>query len=260
MEYSKDNNGLREPEITKTYNPAPLFIQEVNASKLMAFPTFLPTEPGVYSVILEVNDKANNSKYTRRIAIFDQESEISVSPTQRLFVKSASPDTNYAWQTHQYSKIEVSWENHFINEIHEKGHFLAKIVDYTPRLSEGTFGRRQYYKKILSGFDDNEGNRSKSAIPNINSIIRFETRSRMLNAQVSYGKWTVVTPLSENVTSTLSDVRDGDSHEIQVRAFDIMGNVRVDSTVVHFDRSEPDVFPAKLSYNVVDGKYPFTSR
>jgi hypothetical protein len=51
MEYSKDNNGLREPEITKTYNPAPLFIQEVNASKLTAFPTFLPTEPGVYSVI-----------------------------------------------------------------------------------------------------------------------------------------------------------------------------------------------------------------
>lgn len=82
----------------------------------------------------------------------------------------------------------------------------------------------------------------------------------MLNAQVSHGKWTVVTPLSENVTATLSDVRDGDSHEIQVRAFDTMGNVRVDSTVVHFDRSEPDVFPAKLSYNVVDGKYPFTSR
>jgi hypothetical protein len=57
---------------------------------------------------------------------------------------------------------------------------------------------------------------SKSAIPNINSIIRFETRSRMLNAQVSHGKWTVVTPLSENVTSTLSDVRDGDSHEPNV--------------------------------------------
>lgn len=200
MEYSKDYNGLREPEIIKTYNPVPLFIQEVNASKLTAFPRFLPTEPGVYSVILEVNDKANNSKYARRVAIFDQVSEISLSPTQRLFVKSASPDTNYTWQTHQYSKIEVSWENHFINEIHEKGHFLAKILDYAPRLSEGTFGRRQDYKKILSGFDDDEGNRSKSAIPNINSIIRFDTRSRILNAQVSHGKWTVVTPLSDSYT------------------------------------------------------------
>ncbi|CAG2209266.1 CD332 [Mytilus edulis] len=262
MEYSYDYNGLREPLITTAFNPVPLFIKEVNATGSIHFPSYEPRDPGVYSTILEVNDRANNSKYARQVAIFDKTSNISTSSANLIVVTTASPSSNFTWQTSQFLKIEVSWSGHFMNEVHEKGHFLAKILDYEPRLDDGKQGRRHDYKKILPRFDDNDGVRNKSFIPNIKSIIRFETVGRHYDPLLQFPKtgWEDVVPLNDNKSFPLSDIRDGDSYQLWIRAHDIMGNNRVDSTVVHFDRSKPIVHPLKVEYNIDDGEYPFSSR
>ncbi|XP_052083561.1 angiopoietin-1 receptor-like [Mytilus californianus] len=260
MEYSYDNKGLREPLINRTFNPVPLFIQEVNASDIISFPTYAPDGPGVYSVILEVNDKANNSKYSRQVAIYDRTSNISTSSIHLIDVTTASKLTNFTWQTSQFSKIDVSWSGHFMNEVHEKGHFLEKILDYVPRLSDGKFGRRHDYKKILPSFDDNDGVRNRSFIPNIKSIIRFDTVGRQGIPMSTFPKtaWQDVTPLNDNKSFPLMDIRDGDSYQIWIRAHDIMGNSKVDYTAVHFDRSPPSVSKVKIEYNIDDGAYPFS--
>ncbi|XP_063408823.1 uncharacterized protein LOC134692303 [Mytilus trossulus] len=262
MEYSYDHKGLREPLINSIFNPVPLFIQEVIASDMFSFPTYEPNEPGVYSTILEVNDKANNSKYARQVAIYDRTSNISTSADHLIIVTTASKATNFAWQTSQFSKIDVSWSGHFTNEVHEKGHFLSKLLDYEPRLSDGKQGRRHDYKKILTRFDDIDGVRNKSSIPNIKSIIRFETLGRHVISHMTFPKtgWKDVVPLSDNKSFPLTDIRDGDSYQLWIRAHDIMGNSKVDSAVVHFDRSPPTVLPLKVEYNIGDGKYPFSSR
>jgi hypothetical protein len=263
MEYSFDYKGLREPDITSTVNPVPVFIEEVNNAhpSPLRFPTFKPNEPGVYSAILEVNDQANNSKYARRLAIFDSTSQITMSNTSRLYASSASQDTNYSWITTLENELmTVLWKNHFVNEVHEKGHFLAKVLDYTPRLSDGV--NKNDYKIILSGFDDNDGVRNKSTIHNINSIVRFETRHGKPSSAIPTAGWVHVNPLRESYNFTLKGIQfvDGDSHQFWVRAYDIMGNRQVDSTVVHFDTSKPTIYPPEIKLNIDNGKFPFSSR
>ncbi|CAG2221017.1 unnamed protein product [Mytilus edulis] len=235
MEYSIDYSGLREPDITTNVNPVPDYITVVLPENPIKFPTYEPKDPGVYSVIIEVNDRANNSKYARRFVIYDNTSEITTSEIDRLYATSASNDSQFSWMTKFSQQVDVSWNNHFLNDVHEKGHFLAKILDYTPRLSDNI--SRVDYKKILEKFDDTEGVRNKTAIKNINSIVRFETR---------HGKNGI-------------DIEDGDSHQFWVRAFDIMGNTRVDSIVVHFDSSELFVYEPMIDLNIKDGNYPFSS-
>ncbi|XP_052090888.1 uncharacterized protein LOC127727811, partial [Mytilus californianus] len=263
MEYSFDYSVLREPDILPNYNPVPEFITEVLASN-NTFPEYEPKGPGVYSTILEVADRANNSRYVRRIAIFDKTSEISTKSNHRLFVSSASNQSNYSWQTTpnnlQTTTLIVQWENHFINEVHENGHFLARVQDYTPRLSDNV--KRVNYKEIESQFDDNEGSRTKDEIPNINSIVQFEISHGTPSTVAPINGWEDIVPLKENQSIVLSgvNIRDGDSHQVWIRAYDVMGNEKVDSTVVHFDHSQPILYDPMIKKNVDDEQFPFSSR
>ena len=122
--------------------------------------------------------------------------------------------------------------------MHENEHFLAKVLDYTPRLSDGI--KRNDHKNILPRFDDNEEVRNKSVIHNINSIVRFETTHGKPSSAVLSAGWVNVYSLMEIYDITLKGTKfvDGDSHQFWFRAYDIMGNTQVYSTVVHFDTSQ----------------------
>ena len=98
MEFSEDFMNLREPLITPTSNPEPEFIQQVNNTNPLTFPTYTPSEPGVYSCILEVSDTANNTRYARRIVIFDKTSTVATRDQFRFYSLSASKESNYRWQ------------------------------------------------------------------------------------------------------------------------------------------------------------------
>jgi hypothetical protein len=90
MEYIQTADGLREPLITNSTNPEPLFTLKIMVD-IEVFPEYKLTEPGVYSCILEINDRANNSEYVRRIVIYDDTSEVTVNTSQRLLVPRLRP-------------------------------------------------------------------------------------------------------------------------------------------------------------------------
>jgi hypothetical protein len=79
MEFSPDDKHLREPLITETSNPVPILIGEITTvTEPLKFPVFTPPEPGIYSCILEVSDVANNTRYARRLVIYDNTSQVTV--------------------------------------------------------------------------------------------------------------------------------------------------------------------------------------
>ena len=57
--------------------------------------------PGVYAVVLTVEDKAGNSQAARRFLIFDNTNTISINTgaDKQLRVNSAAENTSYTWLT-----------------------------------------------------------------------------------------------------------------------------------------------------------------
>ncbi|CAG2241605.1 unnamed protein product [Mytilus edulis] len=157
-----------------------------------------PHGPGVYSVILEINDRANNSEYVRRIAIYDNTSQIDTSETNQLFVSSALSATDYKWQI-LYAKDNITQ------------------IKYEARLSDPENPHRHEYKRILAEFDDNEGARTKSAIPNVHAIVKFEIIHEKITRQKSEpleSNWRIVSPLQEHDTIDISPHTIDDGHAI----------------------------------------------
>jgi hypothetical protein len=261
MEFSLDNKYLREPLITETSNPVPLFIEEItNITEPLQFPVFTPPEPGIYSCILEVSDEANNTRYARRFVIYDKTSQVTVQDNNPLYCMSASEPSGYKWQTNinndndGKTRVDISWADHFVNEVHEAGHFLSPVGIYEPRLTDG--GRRVDYKKI----DDIEGTRNRSGIENVNSIVKFEFAHQIPPVVLANIHWSTIAGLKQNNSVTLSGVNDGYAHQFFIQATDIMGNRKIDSTTIHFDSTMPFIGEPDLDYNVQDGSYDFSSR
>ncbi|XP_063420410.1 uncharacterized protein LOC134705618 [Mytilus trossulus] len=266
MEYVQSEDGLREPLITNSSNPIPLFSSIIYDDNIV-FPEYEPPEAGVYSCILEINDKANNSEYVRRIVVYDKTSGVEkLNSTGRLYVSSASSSTNYTWQT-SYSSgasspVEIQWQGLFSNSFHEQQKILSKVLDYQPRLSDNIM--RNNYKRILPQYDDKDGDRNTSSIANVHGIVRFEIAHEKVTEKKSYlpsNGWVTVVPFAENNTLQISErtIGDGDSRQIWIRAFDIMNNSNYDTTMVYFDRSGPVNHLTGKDYNA-DGQYKFTSR
>ena len=266
MEYVTGQDGLREPLITSTTNPEPSFITEIMADNI-TFPEYTPSEPGVYSCILEVNDKANNSIYVRRIVVFDDTSDINVNSSNGLYISTASTETDYMWQTEYnldgVTDINVVWTDLFSNHLHDKEHFLSKILDYEPRLSDNI--NRHDYKKILAVFDDNEGDRTLNATSHLRGIIKYEIAHEIISKPKSvppdFG-WSDISPLSETTSfqMTTRTIGDGDSHQVWIRATDVTSRNHTITTIIHFDKTGPLIHLSNIAYNINGGPQQFTSR
>ena len=55
---------------------------------------------------------------------------------------SVSESNGYKWQTNinnddDKTRIDISWVDHFVKEVHEAGHFLSPIGPNRPRLTYG---------------------------------------------------------------------------------------------------------------------------
>jgi hypothetical protein len=223
---------------------------------------YKPNEPGIYSCILEINDRANNSEYVRRIVIYDNSSMVNTSETKALYVSTASSDANFMWQTtfseDGLTQVNVSWQGHFFNPIHEEGHFLANVLKYEARLSDPNNPKLHDYKRILTNFDDNEGERTISSIPNIHSIVKFEITNEHITAQrtePAKSNWRTISPLQEKDSFDLPEhtLQDGHAVQVWVKAYDIMNTMTVDTTVVRFDKSPPDLYTPEIDFNIDGG-------
>lgn len=261
-----DYNGLRESFITESTNPQPLFISEVMVNTSI-FPEYLPSDPGVYSCILEIIDQANNSEYVRRVVIYDDSSDITVNTSHRFYVSSANTFTDYLWQTeynlNSVSDVRVTWEGLFANSLHTEEHFLSNVLDYEPRLSDNI--RRHNYKRILDEYDDNEGKRTINSIQNIQGVVKFEIYNEIVDSEKNESPqngWVEISPIAENSSLQMASgvLYDGVIQQIWIRAFDIMNNSKTQSTVIHFDQTGPEHFLTSVDYNIVGGRHTFTSR
>ncbi|XP_025113014.1 uncharacterized protein LOC112575392 isoform X2 [Pomacea canaliculata] len=215
---------------------------------------YTPPEPGMYSIILEAGDRANNTKYVRRLCLYDPSSQITSDPSYRLYVTSASDAANYNYQSSLSTPVSVNWTNYFRNALHEDNALLGEVLVYPTQLENG--------KKNIpreGPLDDHQGRRTVDAIPNERGITNFKAgfakdhdggRNQSLTPTIPPSGWT---DLGLNTTYTLpQDLRpsEADTVTVWVKATDAMGNERIERTQVTFDTSPPVVQNLKLYMNV----------
>ncbi|XP_019617771.1 PREDICTED: uncharacterized protein LOC109465072 [Branchiostoma belcheri] len=209
------------------------------------------TEPGVYSIVLTVEDGCGpndgNFVITRRFLIYDDNSTVQADTSGHypMWAESASNVTGRVWQTDLQDamgngpQVAVSWPDHFCNQFHKHNKFLNAIEEHpTP---------------ILPGYEELTGQppatRSRKAIPNVNTILLFQTDwsvdhqgGRSLSSPP--GNWQNVTDMT--VTQSRDVPReDGDTVRFWVRAYDVMSNFADDYVTIHVDSSPPvieDIF------------------
>jgi hypothetical protein len=59
-----------------------------------------------------------------------------------LYCISASESNGYKWQANinnddDKTRFEISWADHFVNEVHEAGSFMSPVGPYQTRLTDG---------------------------------------------------------------------------------------------------------------------------
>ncbi|KAH3717275.1 hypothetical protein DPMN_060057 [Dreissena polymorpha] len=203
--------------------------------------TFTPPEPGLYSIVMEVTDNANNSIFTRRFALYDNVSSVTTNPlsVHGLHATSAAKETGYRWQMETKS-VKLNWTDYFVNKVHHEKKFLNKIKKF-PTLFDDleSIGIRNVKKFVFDSYDDTEGNRTMDAIPNVNGITRFEY-GYVVNQASEQAPTVWNTGLTQNVDLPVS-TNHGDTVTLWVRAFDILGNMLEKKTTVTIDVTPPHI-------------------
>ncbi|KAL3832344.1 hypothetical protein ACJMK2_023996 [Sinanodonta woodiana] len=230
--------------------------------------TYTPSEEGMFSVLLQAVDKANNSKIARRLFLYAPTSNINLNTHDdgKLYISSAESETGYMWQTTkagQTIEISVEWKNHFINEFISEGKLLNKVNAYPMQFQDIQIeGILQSSKYVFPGLDDDEGQRTVDEKPNKHGVVQFEAVVSLSDDTNEPQKgWLIISGLAENYKFT-ETLRDGRTVRIWVRAHDVLGNNITDKTEVHFDSSEPLVKNSSIvfSRNHPNGTYIYTSR
>ncbi|KAH3716928.1 uncharacterized protein LOC127855528 [Dreissena polymorpha] len=203
--------------------------------------TFTPPEPGMYSIVMEVTDNANNSIFTRRFALYDNVSSVTTNPLSAhgLHATSGAKETGYRWQMETKS-VKLNWTDYFVNKVHHEKKFLNKIKKF-PTLFDDleSIGIRNVKKFVFDSYDDTEGNRTMDAIPNVNGITRFEY-GYVVNQASEQAPTVWNTGLTQNVDLPVS-TNHGDTVTLWVRAFDILGNMLEKKTTVTIDVTPPEI-------------------
>ncbi|XP_060598180.1 uncharacterized protein LOC132751968 isoform X3 [Ruditapes philippinarum] len=237
---------------------ATLELTELNPIKPMArnqtlhmgntshYQTFTPLEPGMYSILLEVRDIANNSRIARRFVLYDKESDVELNQKSPngLHVSSAENHTGFKWQSAgsegEITDIVVNWTGYFMNKAHEEGHYNNEIQTFKPQFEDLEDDGILYTRKFVNAsLDDMEGERTRDPIANIHGIVKFEYQyTRDIGSQIPGAVWTKVEPISET-TTIREQMSSGDQLKIRVRAYDVLGNTKMDSTIVTTDFTKP---------------------
>lgn len=174
LEVHKLKKKLHSDTLTEEAPMDPFYHEERNISSL-PFSEFTPPDSGIYSFILQVTDKANNSEFARQIAIYDPNSTISITAESNLFVSTAEGLSNYSWQS-ECSTVQVTWNDYFINSFHLENHLLLPIEPFPVQLRGGNIEelKSEIVKDVKDDYDDHYGKRTVSAVKHVNGITEFE--------------------------------------------------------------------------------------
>ncbi|KAK7095841.1 uncharacterized protein [Littorina saxatilis] len=216
--------------------------------------------PGMYSVILEAGDLANNTKYVRRLVVYDPNPTITTDPAQRFYVTSANAAGNYTYQNDISAPITITWAKHFRNALHEENNLLGKVRPYPKELRDDTEENKFVFRKVIpyntTKQDDWEGERTANEIPNRRGIVNFkiqydkDSTGGVNQGPVPTKPWIEKT-LTESYTIPYSVPErpgEGDTVTIWVKATDAMGTEKVEKRQVTFDSTQPDVRNGSIKF------------
>lgn len=254
----------RTGELTERNTNMSVYSEQVQPKA--AFPTYTPKSMGMYTILLEVADKANNTMYARRLLLYDNTSSVSVNHN-KMSITAAVGDTNHLWisTTQNESKlaepIQVRWSKHFENTDHVTSKVLTTV---SPFKSEIMGGFR--YRFVSPRLDDNDGLRTLKSIENRHGIVRVQTvfkrdkdGGKTITQVPSVGWENAMNYLAEQASLNIPRL-DGDSIRIWVKAYDVLDNSATDSILVHVDSSPPVIETPAFQKNMENGSYPFTSK
>ncbi|KAK3109029.1 hypothetical protein FSP39_021473 [Pinctada imbricata] len=251
----KTGNELRE-QGQKYLSPIHSFVMNHTGSRTYNY-DYTPSQPGVYSMILEASDRANNSIYVRRFVIFDPTSEITTTSTP-LKALSGNVNADYKWQTWTQggtNDITFSWEGHFINKLHKDGGFLGSINDYPPQLNDMNVPPGNIFKKTIDKLlTDPSSERHQTAFPNVNGITSFEVAKTTKGGIPTF----IQKALQQTHTFPGGSITDGTFVELWTKARDIMGNTKTSKLLLGFDRTPPVLHNTTIRRNIGVG-FTYTS-
>ncbi|XP_067648887.1 uncharacterized protein [Haliotis asinina] len=244
--------------LTEVDKLRPFVHRQVDHTEPISYPLpYAPARPGMYSFVLEAADKANNSVYMRRFALYDKESAVTTDPQHALYISSAVQDHGLQWITNASTPLVINWEDHFLNYVHESGKFLNSILPFRVKVVEDP----PIYKEVNDTNDDHYGRRTRAAIPNVRGIVRFEW-TNAVNKSGGRARhssdWTEIPGLNTTRQTTVAGVTSGTTVTVWVRARDILDNKMVDSTSVTYDFTEPQ-FSLMTFHKNEKSNIPFSS-
>nr|XP_034310480.1 uncharacterized protein LOC105330263 [Crassostrea gigas] len=242
------------PQLGPECNPFldPIFSQKFNHTGGELSMSYTPTNPGVFAMILEASDRANNSDYVSRYVVYDPSSTIEIQTgDDDIKALSGSKNASFKWQVLSSSlqsslNLEFSWRGHFINRVHHEGGFLNNIEDYTPQLQDINTGDNKFPKTVNVKYNVVGGNGlTGSLIPNEFGITKFQTyldETGQQKVDVKGVSW-----IDQNIKTTASftlakTVSEGDFVTLWVKAEDKIGNVKLSSLPLGFDSSKPSIY------------------
>lgn len=245
-----NNRNLSEIELWKPLN---IFTFPKTLRKF----TRIPAEPGMYSYILNVVDRANNSQYARTLVLYDTQSSITTDDSSPMVATSAAEETSYKWQNNLTNPISVSWKSHFRNDFLESNKLLRPVSPYKYFNSNANF-----YKAVPDNLEDKDGMRTLKGITNAHGVVKFQYAYRHSNqGNDPPNDWKDPTDYMSQ-TASFNAIRDnGDSLNVWVKAIDILGNEKIDMMQVYFDETPPDnLSDITFIKNIENSTLPFSSR
>nr|XP_034310481.1 uncharacterized protein LOC105321794 [Crassostrea gigas] len=231
----------------------PIFSQKFNHSDGDLSMSYTPQKPGVFAMILEASDSANNSDYVSRYVVYDPSSTIEIQTGDAdIKALSGSKNASFKWQVLSSSSqsglnLEFSWRGHFINRLHHEGGFLNTIESYSPQLQDSNTGDNKFPKTVNVKYNIvGENGLTGSLIPNELGITKFQTYLDETGQQ-KVDIYTGVSWVDQNIKTTASfplakTVSEGDFVTLWVKAEDKIGNVKLSSLPLGFDSSKPYIY------------------
>ena len=111
---------------------------------------------GMYSIRLQVFDKAGNSYSARSLVLFDPVSDITVDENKRVTVDNTFLVGDRLWYSNPDSGLVIRWGERYANNALHSNNWLKAVKDESDNL-----------------FDDFTGNRTIQEIPNKRGIVQF---------------------------------------------------------------------------------------
>ena len=179
--------------------------------------------PMLYSIFLEVKDRANNVRQAGRFVLFDKSSTVVKYDRKPFRVASASTQTSFKWQVNN-EKLCFSWKDRFHNSESRNNNLLRPL-----KLEDKLQGQ---YDQIVGPLPVN-GTQNVNGLIEFNYFLNKNNNTAVLNGKVSNF-------MSESVC-LIAHIDDGDIFTFEIQAKDIMNHTLNDSVSVNIDTTVPEI-------------------